>query len=587
VLEPRYRWAYPREVAPDPSLMAVVRERGLPERIAPLLAARGIETAAELRAFLGPPEDALLDPGLLPDADAFVDRLARARRDHEGVLVFGDFDADGLSGLAVMIRALRGVGIEATPYVPSRLDEGHGLSLAAVQTAAGRGDRVIVTVDCGSTSRAEVAAAAERGIDVLVTDHHRVPADPPAAAALVNPHRPDSTYPFRELSGSGVAFKLAELLLARLGSDRRAAIELADLAAIGIVSDVAPLVGECRAIVRLGLERMRTGPRPGIAALLARAGIAPSRVDVDVIGYQLAPRLNAAGRMGEAMDAADLLLADTADAAEILADRLDAANQARREQTRVALAAARTAPDAVDGAPATVIRGPWPVGIVGLVAGRLADELGRPAVVGAELGDVVRASCRGDGRLHLAEALASCDDLLIRHGGHAAAAGFEIPAERWEAFRSRFAELAARVPPVDGAQPLDLALALPAAEVDYALHRALEALAPCGPGNPLPIVAVLGLTVTRARAANGGHTQLVLRRERDVIDGIAFGWESLASAVREGDRVDVAARLSSRAFGGYESLQLEIRDVVRSGTHPEADLILDGARTGALSGVRA
>ena len=267
------------------------------------------------------------------------------------------------------------------------------------------------------------------------------------------------------------------------------------------------------------------------------------------------------------MDAARLLLTDDPDEAAGLATVLETANLQRRDLTKQAVAEARTSPDAVDDAPATIVRGPWPVGVVGLVAARLADERGRAAIVGADLGDVVRASCRGDGTLHLADTLAACEDLLIRHGGHAGAAGFEIRAENWQAFRERFMDLARQAEPRDPTTILNIDLALPALEVDYRLHAGVARLGPWGVGNPEPLVAVLGLTVTRAREASGGHTQLVLKRRLDVLDGIAFGWPELATQVHEGDRVDVVARLVSRRFGGVESLQLDIRDVASEGLH--------------------
>ncbi|MEO5940112.1 MAG: DHHA1 domain-containing protein [Candidatus Limnocylindrales bacterium] len=214
---------------------------------------------------------------------------------------------------------------------------------------------------------------------------------------------------------------------------------------------------------------------------------------------------------------------------------------------------------------ATIIHGPWPVGIVGLVASKLVEDHGRPAVVGAELGDVIRASCRSDGRLDLGATLDACGDLFLRHGGHAGAAGFEIEAGRWPEFVATFDALAARAVPDDPRLPLAIDFALPALEVDYALHRDLRRLDPCGQGNPEPLLIVEGLTVVRVRAASGGHTQLTLRRRLDVLDGIAFGRSDLAETVHAGDRVDVVARLTSRTFGGYESLQLDIRDVATAG----------------------
>jgi len=582
VIEPRYRWQFPEAIAIDSGLQAAAERHSLDERVAGLLARRGLLDGAAFDSFFASPLDSLHDPRLLPDADVFADRIGHARAAGERILVFGDFDADGLTGLAILTITFRRLGIEAIPYVPSRLDEGHGLSRTAVAAAREAGATVIVTVDCGTTSLPEIAEAQALGIDVLVTDHHRVPAELPNAVAIVNPQRPDSRYPERRLAGSGVAFKLAQLLLADEPDGPEAALALTDLATIGSVADVVPILGETRAIVQLGLERLRAEPRPGIVALLASAGVAAAAIDMETIGFALAPRINAAGRVGEALVAARLLLAEDAAEANALAAELEAANLSRRDMTKQAVGEARTSIAVlVDGvetpppdAPATIARGPWPVGIVGLVASRLVEEMGRPAVVGAELGPVIRASCRSDGSLDLGAALEACADLFIRFGGHAGAAGFEIATERWPAFVERFTALAAVAAPRDPRTAVSIDLALPASAIDYSLHRSLARLAPCGAGNPEPVVAVLGLVVTRSREVSGGHTQLTLKRRLDILDGIAFGRSDLATTVSEGDLVDVVGRLTSRRFGGFESLQLEIRDVATSGTHREAAVIL-------------
>ena len=604
----RHRWVFPDPIRLDPEFREAASARGLGPFAAAVLARRGVADPARLASFLGPAEAALSDARLLPDAAALVDRVRSARTRQERVMVFGDFDADGLTGLAQMVLALRRLGLDVLPYVPSRLDEGHGVSMSSVEAAVAAGATLIVTVDTGSTSVAEVAAARERRVDVIVTDHHHLPDAPPAVVALVNPHRADSAYPDASLSGSGVAFSVARLLLGELEDAEADALAMADLAAIGTVADVVPLLGENRAIVRLGLERMRVNPRPGIAALLAGAGVRPADVGPETVGFTLAPRLNAASRVGEALDAANLLLARTDEEAAALAAVLEEANATRRDLMRTAVAearaglgladpglrsAGRATPGGAEAAPgvapggsevavaggrdaaALLVRGPWPVGIIGLVAGRLAEEVGKPAVVGTVVGGSVRASCRGDGRVHLARALDACDDLLVRHGGHAAAAGFEVPLASWEAFARRFLAIAEAERPDDPRPELAVDLALPHAYVDYGLYRDLARLAPCGPGNADPLVAVLGLTVARVRAANGGHTQLVLRRDRDVIDAIAFGRGDLASGLAEGDRVDVVARLSSRSFGGLETLQLEVRDVAPSGSHPRTAAVLE------------
>jgi single-stranded-DNA-specific exonuclease len=575
VVETRYRWVFPSPVTVGAAFRSSAERLGLSGRLTELLAARGLDTSADLESFFAPTGSGLHDARLLPDSQVFLDRIRHARDAGERLLLFGDFDADGLTGLAILATALRHLGLTVDLYVPSRVEEGHGLSLGALAAAVASGARVIITVDCGTTSVAEIGAARDAGIDVLVTDHHRVLPQLPAALALVNPQRADSIYPDSRLAGSGVAFKLAQLLLESEPGGAEIALGLADLATIGTVADVAPILGENRAIARIGLERIRRQPRPGIAALLKRAGIDPAGADLETISFAVAPRLNAAGRVGEALDAARLLLADDEAEATLLAESLEASNHTRRDLTKGAIEQARRAVEKSGGeGNAIVIRGDWPVGIVGLVASRLAEDLSRPAVVGANLGSVVRASCRTDGSLDLGATLEACGDLFTRFGGHAGAAGFELPADRWDAFRERFEALAGAMAPRDRRRVARLDLALPAAAIDYALHRDLATLAPCGPGNPDPIVAILGLTVTRVRAATGGHTQLTLRRVVDVVDGIAFDRPDLAESVAEGDRLDVIGRLVSRRFGGLESLQVEIRDVAPSGSHPEAAAIL-------------
>ncbi len=576
VLEPRFRWSFPETRLMARDLADAALGRGIGERMTGLLARRGVTDAAGLDAWFADPMDGLHDPRLLPDADRLLARVALARERSERVMVFGDFDADGLDGLAILVLALRRYGLTVDPYVPSRLDEGHGLSIAAVDAAERNGVSVIVTVDTGSSSAAEISVAAARGIDVIVTDHHRLPPVLPTAVAIVNPHRADSHYPDVRLAGSGVAFKVAQLVLADEPGGPAAALALADLATIGTVADVAPIVGENRSIARLGLEQMRKAPRPGIAALLERARIAPADMDLDTIAFALAPRLNAAGRVGEALEAAQLLLAADPVEAATHADALEAANRTRRDLMGTAVEEARALVAANPDRPAAIVHGPWPVGIVGLVAARLAEDGSRPAIVGAELGDTIRASCRSDGTVDLGAALESCADLFTRYGGHAGAAGFELPAERWPAFVERFEAIALGSVPSDPRAVLAIDLALPALGVDYALYRELAALAPYGPGNPQPLVAVLGLTVLRVRQAGTDHTSLTLRRDRDVLDGIAFGRVDIAALVHEGDVIDVVARLASRTFGGFESLQLEIRDAAPSGSHPDAAIVLAG-----------
>jgi len=611
-----FRWRLVPSVAVDAACERLAVERGISPRMVALLSTRGVATAPDLARFLAPAEEGLHDPWLLPDAGAALSRVALARERGERVLVYGDFDADGLTGLSILVLALRSLGFDVVPYVPERLRDGHGLSVLAIERAAAERRSLIVTADCGTSSPNEIDLAKSRGIDVLVTDHHHASTWPAGAVAVVNPMREDSRYPERGLTGSGVAWKFAHLLVAELGGAADAATprgsvpvvlpqtvrELADLALIGTVADVAPITGENRSIARLGLEQLRSGSRPGLAALLDRAGLARDRLSLDNIGFAIAPRLNAAGRVGEAARAARLLLAADPAEAAALADEIEQANLDRREVTRRALIEARheaglgppldsatglestgaiggVGADSRSGLDATapelpaafVLRGDWPVGIIGLIAGRLAEDFGRPAIVATTLdaeSGTLRASCRSGAGVNLAEALIDCSDLLIRHGGHSAAAGFDIEAARWPEFEARFLRIAAEKVAAPVPAELTVDLVVPADDVDYDLLREIGLLDPCGVGNPTPNLAVTGFTVVRARAANGGHTQLVLRRSRDVIDGVAFRRPDLAGMLKEGDRIDVLARAGSRNFGGFESIQLEIVDVAGQGDQP-------------------
>jgi single-stranded-DNA-specific exonuclease len=435
--------------------------------------------------------------------------------------------------------------------------------MAAVERAREAGHGLIITADTGSTSIAEVAAARTAGIDVIVTDHHVLGAERPEAVALVNAQRPDSNYPDRRLSGAGIAFKVAQLLLGDTPEGVAAALRLADLAAIGSIADVVPIAGENRAIVRLGLTRLAEAPRPGLAAVMANARVDREDVSTEDVSFGLAPRINAMGRIGDPGVAAELLLAADAETAERLAGELEAANKRRRELTVAAMAEAR---ETLAGQPESgfpVIVGDWGVGIIGLVAGRLAEEHGRPTLVLSTAVEPWRGSARSAGGVDLAAAFASCGQLFERFGGHPAAAGCHIEPDRVDELRRRLEAFVEERPPTDERADLVIDLVQSADAADYVLLRELAPLD--GAADAPPLVGIAGLVVARARAVNGGHTQLTLRRGREVVDGICFGRADLAEQLVEGSEIDVVARLASRTFAGVETLQLEVRDVAPAG----------------------
>lgn len=562
-LRPHYYWVVPEAHPLSQATIEDAQRRGLSARALRVLSRRGPVDPVELASRFDEPAAGLNDPALLPDADAVRGRVEAARVAEESVLVLGDFDADGLTGLAILTLALRQRGLLVEPYVPDRMGEGHGLSAAAVERARAAGHGLIITADTGSASVAEVAAARAAGIDVIVTDHHVLGTELPDAVALVNTQRADNVYPDTRLSGAGTAFKVAQLLLDGNETERTAALALADLAAIGSVADVVPIVGENRAIVRLGLAQLEREPRPGLAALMRRARVDREAMSTEDISFGLAPRINAMGRVGDPTVAARLLLAADTDAAETLADQLEAANRQRRELTATAMAEARTTLEAAPTSAFTVIVGDWPVGVIGLVAGRLAEESGRPTLVLSSSVEPWRGSARSAGGIDLAAAFAACSDLFERFGGHPAAAGCHLEPANLEALRSRLQAFAEAQPPIDPRPSLAIDLVQSADAADYVLLRELAPLE--GAGDRPPLVGIAGLAVTRVRAANGGHTQFTLRRGVETIDGIAFGRADLAEQLTEGSEIDVVARLASNTFGGWERLQLEIRDVAPAG----------------------
>jgi len=553
-----------------------VRE-DLRDLLAELLALRSTLAPDAVRRFLDPRDRTLHAPELLPDAAGLIARLRAAGEAGEPVLVVGDFDADGLTGAAIMIRALRAIGAIAEGYIPNRESDGHGIPEGALAAAQEDGVELILAVDCGTADRARVAEALDLGILVGIIDHHAVPSDPAKAAWLVNPNRPDATYPFPNLAGSGLAFKIAQGILAD-HEERRALLgELSVLAMIGGVADMVPIADEFRVIVRSALKVLNGAGRTpaGVQALLASAGAeGPHRVEV--VGFTLAPRINAAGRIGDARPALDLLTTDDPDEAAELSAQLEALNLERRDISREALDAARAALGA-DGLttrddarariePALIaVSGDWSPGVLGLVAGRLAEEFGRPALV-ANLSDpvtdasILRCSIRAPRGFSVAKALEAASARLIRHGGHDGAGGCTAATGQWEglvtdlaaAFEGQSAQrepvLSVDLEPASGRRSLQSLATL----VDY--------LSPTGVGNPDPLFLFRGVALTSVRlVGDGKHARLTLEIDGGRTDAIAFGRADAAG--HEGSTIDLVARIVQRTYRGTEKIELHVVDL--------------------------
>ena len=496
-----------------------------------------------------------------------VDRLLEAVRSGESIAVYGDFDTDGVTATALLVQTLSALGAQVRPYIPSRVDEGYGLNIDALRKLYRQGVRLVVTVDCGIRS-IDIVEQASLGLDLIVTDHHTVGDELPPALAVINPKQPGCIYPFKLLAGVGVAYKLAQgLLLAqkRLGPPATLAAEdLLDLVALGTVADLVPLLGENRELVRRGLEKLEKSPRPGVEALMADAGLRRGSVDATAIGFRLGPRLNAAGRIDTAMLAYDLLTSTSALETRELAGQLGRLNQRRQELTEKTVAEAEAQVRAGDPNAHLylVASKEFLPGIVGLAASRLTEAYYRPSVV-VEMGpEESRGSCRSIPEFHITEALDECKDLLVRHGGHAAAAGFTIETAKLDTLRERLQAIAAeKLSEVDLQPALEIDLELPLEEVSWATHGLLEILEPTGMENPQPVLSSPGVEVRDKRAIGGGkHLKLVLRDGRGAAwDAIWFRRGHLLDQVP--GRVDVAYTLDANEWNGSRRLQLHVQDM--------------------------
>ena len=512
------------------------RTLGVPPLWANLLYNRGLRTPQELEPFLKAGPGLLLDPFGLPGMQVAVERLQRAIQHGETVGIFGDFDTDGVTATALLHQALTGYGLPLVPYIPHRVEEGHGLNSGALTALKGQGVSLLITVDCGVSSVAEVAQARSYGMDTIITDHHIPPAHLPPALAIVNPRVPGANYPFRDLTGVGLAFKLAQGLSQATGQAWDPS--LLELAALGTVADLAPLQGENRYLVKEGIAQLQRTQRPGLRALYQQARLDPQRIDAEAIGFILSPRLNAAGRLDHAWTSLRLLVTDSEEEASGLAQELEGMNRQRQQLTSQYVEQAQRLVAGQEAQPLLLVESEeFTPGIVGLVASRLVEEYARPAVVVALAGDMARGSARSVEGFNIVAALDRCEALLERYGGHSQAAGFVVRRDRLPALRRQLLEAAQEV--------LAGTVLTPTLEIDAQVSpRALlgetqgflRSLEPYGVGNPSPRFLTRHLEVleTRRVGKEGQHLQLKVREGGLVIGGAAaehqkkLTWDAVA-----------------------------------------------------------
>lgn len=551
---------------PSADIVAALQESlNLPEPVCRLVATRGFIEPEAAKRYLRPRLEHLGEGPPLMDLDRAVGRLATAARSGETVLVHGDYDVDGICSTTLMVRTLRALGANAVPFIPHRLEDGYDLTAAGVRAATSAGAGVVLTCDCGTSAVGPVAALQDAGIDVIIADHH-LPGGPlPRAFAILNPKRPGCPSTDKDLAAVGVAFKLALAVTRELKGNENAVYGMLDLVALATVADVAPLRGENRILVRYGLRLLNESPNIGLRALIRAAGLEGKPLTAGRVGFTLAPRLNAVGRLARALRGVELLMARDDHEANTIARELEELNARRQELDRATLARAREIVGTMDLDETfgiVLAEDGWHPGVIGIVASRIVEEFGRPALLIGIDGDEGKGSGRSIPAFDLHSALSECSDVLLRFGGHRAAAGVTISRARIAELAMRFNRVARERLTIDDLTPdLRADLEIKLADVGEALDAVFRHLEPCGLGNPSPVLVVRGVTVAGAvRSVGRDGLKLTLRDGETSLGAVGWGLAHRRGELRIGEPMDVAFKLERDEWNGASRLQARLVD---------------------------
>jgi len=564
-----FRWIY---ASPDneQSISTLTRELNIPDNIAYLLSLRGVDSFSKAQRFFRPGIENLHDPFLMQDMDVAAERLCKAIRNHETVLVYGDYDVDGTTATSIVYTFLESFGISVDYYIPHRFKEGYGINPEGIQYAIDIGADLIVSVDCGITAIKEAEIAKENGIDLIICDHHNVGPELPDAAAVLDPKRPDCSYPFDGLSGAGVGFKLIQGTIIELGLSPTLAYKYLDLVAVSIASDIVPIVDENRILMREGLSMINSNPRVGLKALLQLIKMKPGNISTSSIVFSVGPRINAAGRMGDATTAVELMIAKDETAASRYAKELESINKRRRTTDT------RTMEEAVekvendfnmDELSSMVLHDPdWHLGVIGIVASRLVDAYYRPAIMLSTVEGKIKGSARSIKGFNIYDALKDCEDLLEQFGGHEFAAGLTMDASNLTEFRERIDEIAFSFLKENDFSPeiiIDSKLNL--ADVSGKFWKLLSQFEPFGPGNLRPTFVSEDVCIEGVPSIVGnGHLKMKVRQgDSGVFDAIGFNMHEYMPKLINCDdnKIDVAYVLEENYWNGKRSIQMRLKDI--------------------------
>ena len=557
------------------------KELNISSAAARMLVVRGIQTADEARAFVRPSLDKLHDPFLMKDMDKAVERLHQAITQGEKILIYGDYDVDGTTAVALMYRFLEAIrregyeakGAEIDYYIPDRYTEGYGVSQQGIDYAAEQGCGLIITLDCGIKAVEKVAYAKSKGIDVIVCDHHTPGDELPDAVAVLNMKRSDCPYPYKDLSGCGVGFKLAQAYTQQYGLSFDNLVPLLQLLAMSIASDIVPITGENRILAHYGIKQLNTQPFTGLSAIMQVAGIEAKKITINELVYKIGPRINACGRMKSGRAAVELLLTNDPDFAHEQAEEVNHHNEDRRdcdtETTKEALQQLLDDPTYANRRSTVVYAPHWHKGVVGIVASRLTETYYRPTIVLTAGEDgIISGSARSVGGFDIYAAIDSCHDLLTNFGGHKYAAGLSMHIDDLPAFRERFeAYVAAHIQPNQLQPTLDIEAELQLGDITKSFYNVLRHLEPFGPGNPRPLFVsrrLINHRDTRAVGKEREHLRLDVTDRMNAITGIAFGRADMAEYIQNGNAVDICYELNENTFNHYTSIQMMVQDIVPS-----------------------
>ncbi len=564
-----FRWVYAKPEQEE-AISELQQQLGVSEKIARLLVLRNVHSFDKAKAFFRPSIKQLHDPFLMKDMDKAAERLAVAIRQRQKILIYGDYDVDGTTATSLVYLFLKDFGVNVEYYIPHRFKEGYGINEAGMQHAIDTNVDLIVSVDCGITAVEEARVAREHGIDLIICDHHNTGDELPDATAILDPKRKDCNYPFDGLSGAGVAFKLVQGVTNVLGLSRQMPLKLLDLVAISTASDIVPIVDENRILMREGLKKINAEPRPGIKALLDLINLQPGTIKTSNIVFSIGPRINAAGRMGDASKAVQLLIAETAADANAHAHQLESINIKRRDEDSQTMEEALLKVDNeynLDKTSFMVLHdADWHLGVIGIVASRMVDTYSRPTIMLSTVNGMLKGSARSIKGFNIYDAIKECEDLLEQFGGHEFAAGLTIKPENLEEFRSRLDNIASEALTEEDFKPdLSIDCELDLSKIDMKFWKLLSQFEPFGPGNLRPIFVSKGVHVVGVPTIVGkGHLKMkVAQNGSGAFDTIGFNMHEYLPLIRNADdeSMQIAYNLEENYWNGNRNLQLKLRDI--------------------------